>query len=77
MKKFLAAITMFLAMMAGVAMYLSGKFIPVYVDGEYILANQLMRYALYVVIAGVIIYDFAYIVSKPCRKRHKSGQRRR
>lgn len=77
MKKFMATVTMFLAMVGMVAMYLSGKFIPVYVNGKYILANQLMRYALYFVLVGVIMYCFAYAISGPSRKKHKKRPRRR
>lgn len=77
MKKIMATVIMFLAMVGMVAMYLSGKFIPVYVNGQYILANQLMRYALYFVLVGVIVYCFAYVISGPSRKKHKRRPRRR
>lgn len=78
MKKLIAAIMMFLAMVGMVAMYLSNRFIPVYVNGKYILANQLMRYALYFVLVGVIMYCFAYVISGPSsKKKHKKRPRRR
>ena len=76
MKKFMATVTMFLAMVGMVAMYLSGKFIPVYVNGQYILANQIMRYALYVVLVVTIVYCFAYAISGPSNKKHKRPRRR-
>ena len=76
MKKFLSAVTMFVAMVAGLAMYLSSRFIPVYVNGEYVLANRIMRYVLYVIILGIILYSFAYTIS-PSKKHSKRRPRRR
>ena len=76
MKKILATVTMFLAMVGMVAMYLSGKFIPVYVNGQYILANQIMRYALYVALVVTIVYCFAYAILGPSNKKHKRPRRR-
>ncbi len=76
MKKIMATVTMFFAMVGMVYMYFSGTFVPVYVNGQYILVNQLMRYALYVVLVVTIVYCFAYAISGPSKK-HKKRPRRR
>ena len=76
MKKIMATVTMFLAMVGMVYMYFSSTFVPVYVNGQYILVNQLMRYALYVVLVVTIVYCFAYAISGPSKK-HKKRPRRR
>ena len=76
MKKIMATVTMFLAMVGMVYMYFSGTFVPVYVNGQYILANQLMRYALYVALVVTIVYCFAYAISGPSNKKHKRPRRR-
>ncbi len=65
-------VTMALSMVAVIAMYFSTRFIPVYVNGEYILANQLVRYAIYVlwvVIFCKSLYDLCHDDSN--RKRRK------
>ena len=76
MKKIMATVTMFLAMVGMVYMYFSSTFVPVYVNGQYIFVNQLMRYALYVVLVVTIVYCFAYAISGPSKKHKKSPRRR-
>lgn len=76
MKKIMATVTMFLAMVGMVYMYFSSTFVPVYVNGQYILVNKLMRYALYVVLVVTIVYCFAYAISGPSSKKHKRPRRR-
>ena len=64
--------TMALSMVAVIAMYFSTRFIPVYVNGEYILANQLVRYAIYAVWFVIFfksLYDLCHDDSN--RKRRK------
>lgn len=46
-------------MLAGVAMYLSRTFVPVYAAGTYILANQIVRYALYAGLLLILIASMA------------------
>lgn len=60
-------------------MWRSATFIPVYVNGQYILANKLVRYIVYgvlaiVCIAGFIgtLYYFEKLTAKPKRRRRKN-----
>lgn len=76
MKKFLATLIMVLAMVGMVYMYFSGTFVPVYVNGQYILVNQLMRYGLYVVLASIIVFCFAYTIAEEPKKHQKRPRRR-
>lgn len=73
MKKIIATITMFLAMVAGVAMYLSSRFVPIYVNGEYILANQILRYVLYIILIVIALCSVSFVLSdeQPKKKHHR------
>lgn len=67
-KRILMAVVGVAAIWGIIAMWFSSKFIPVYVNGEYILANQLVRYGLYILIA--LIGGYAFIkATTPIKKR--------
>mgnify|MGYP004702732711 CR=1 FL=1 len=62
-----------------VLMWHSKLFIPVYVWGQYIVSNQIVRYIVYgvlgiVCIAGFIgmLYYFDKLMAKPKRRRRKN-----
>lgn len=74
MNKVIAAILMMVSTIMICLMWLSSKFIPVYVNGEYVLANQIVRYILYLVFFGMALYGFAYLASD---KEKKNRRRRR
>ena len=44
------------AMLAMVLMYFSSTFLPVYIGKTYVIGNQILRYALYILLA-VITYN--------------------
>ena len=71
MRKFLKLTLMVASCIGMVAMYFSSTFIPVYVNGEYILVNQIIRYVLYALLAGISIYGFADLISPPSKKRRR------
>ena len=71
MNKITATIMMMVSTMLMVCMWFSSKFVPVYVNGEYILANQIVRYVLYLVFFGIALYGFAYLVSEPKKNRRR------
>lgn len=57
-------------------MWTSSTFIPVYVWGQYVLANQIVRYLVYIVFAIICfvalkgtIYYFDKMTAKPKRRR--------
>ena len=73
MKKFMAALTSLVGIFGMVMMYFSSEFLPVYnIDGEYVLSNQLIRYALYAILACIIVYNIAILLC--CDK--KNARRR-
>ena len=76
-KKIIATITLIVSIMLIECMWFSSKFIPVYVNGEYILANQIIRYALYMVLFGMVLYTLAYLVSESKSKKKIRRRRRR
>lgn len=61
-------------------MWTSSTFIPIYVWGEYVLANQIVRYLVYIVLAiicfvalkGTIYYSYKMTTAKPKRRRRKN-----
>lgn len=60
-------------------MWRSATFIPVKVNGQYILANQLVRYIVYIVLTIVCIASFFgtmyysdKLTAKPKRRRRKN-----
>lgn len=71
MNKITATIMMVAAMLVMTAMYFSEKFIPVWVNGEYVLANQIIRYIIYFVLFIVVMYDFAYLISSPNHQKRR------
>ncbi len=71
MNKIIAAVLTVVSTMMVVLMWLSDKFIPVYVNGKYILANQVVRYGLYGVFFVMALYGFAYLVSEPKKNRRR------
>ena len=73
-KKLLATVTLGLAILAGMYMYFSATFLPIYVGGEYILGNRLLRYLLYAILAIVAIVDVSYLLSAPTKKRRKKNK---
>ena len=75
MNKITATIMMMVSIMMICLMWLSDKFIPVYVNGEYILANQIVRYVLYLVFFGIALYGFAYLVAEPKKKIRRRRRR--
>ncbi len=77
MKKLAAWVTTFFAIMGIEAMYISEKFIPIYVNGEFILANRIIRLALYGVLLMLIVYCLSIIIAKSNKKHHKRRPRRR
>ena len=76
MNKITATIMMMVSTMLMVCMWFSSKFIPVYVNGEYILANQIVRYVLYGVFFVMALYGFAYLVSEEPKKKKRRRRRR-
>ena len=76
MNKVIATILMGVSTMMIVLMWFSSKFIPVYVNGEYILANQIVRYVLYGVFFVMALYGFAYLVSEEPKKKNRRRRRR-
>ncbi|NLC87223.1 MAG: hypothetical protein GX682_00335 [Clostridiaceae bacterium] len=57
------------------SMWLSGKFLPVYISGIYVVGNQVLRYLLYAIMFAAIIvfvmcgnYGYSYLSKK--RKKH-------
>ena len=74
MNKITATIMTLVSMMLIGWMWLSEKFIPVYVNGEYILANQIVRYILYLVFLGMALYGLAYL-AKPKKKNRRRRRR--
>ena len=74
-KKIIATITLIVSIMLMECMYFSSKFIPVYVNGEYILANQIVRYVLYGVFFVMALYALAYLVSEPKKKIRRRRRR--
>lgn len=75
MKKFMAALTSLVGMLGMVMMYFSSEFLPVYnIDGEYVLSNQLIRYALYAILACIIAYNIAILLC--CDKKKRNARRR-
>lgn len=57
-------------------MWTSSTFIPIYVWGEYVLANQIVRYLVYIVLAIICfvalkgtIYYWDRLTAKPKRRR--------
>ena len=75
MKKILAIFVAVVAMGAMMGMWFSGRFIPVYVEGEYVLANQIVRYMLYFLLVCIIIYCL-YVADNEEKKRRNSRRRR-
>ena len=77
--KNLKLIVGFMFSVAGVIfMYFSSTFVPVYVNGEYIIANQLLRYVLYIVLGSIAFYSFICILSEDSdEKKHKKNRKRR
>ena len=75
MNKITATIMMMVSTMLMVCMWFSSKFVPVYVNGEYILANQIVRYVLYLVFFGMALYGFAYLVAEPKKKNRRRRRR--
>ena len=75
MKKVIATILMMVSIIMIGLMWLSSKFIPVYVNGEYVLANQIVRYMLYLVFFVLAIYGFAYLASSPKKKNRRRRRR--
>ena len=75
MKKVIATVMMMVSMMLIVCMWFSSKFIPIYVNGEYILANQIVRYVLYGIFLVMALYGFAYLVSEPKKKIRRRRRR--
>ena len=75
MNKLVAAILTVVSVMMAVLMWVSDKFIPVYVNGEYILANQIVRYGLYGVFFVMALYGFAYLVSEQKKKNRRRRRR--
>lgn len=62
-------------------MWRSATFIPVNVNGKYILANQLVRYIVYVILIIVCIASFFgtmyysdKLMAKPKRRRRKNNK---
>ena len=76
MNKITATIMMMISTMMVILMWFSSDFIPVYVNGKYILANQIIRYSLYGVFIIMAVYGFAYLLSEP-EKKKKCRRRRR
>lgn len=75
MNKITATIMMMVSIMMICLMWFSSKFVPVYVNGEYVLANQIVRYVLYLVFFVLAIYGFAYLVSSPKKKNRRRRRR--
>ena len=75
MNKITATIMMMVSIMMICLMWLSDKFIPVYVNGEYILANQVVRYGLYGVFFVMALYGFAYLASDQKKKNRRRRRR--
>ena len=75
MNKITATIMMMVSTIMVCLMWLSDKFIPIYVNGEYILANQILRYTLYGVFIVMALYGFAYLVSEPEKKNRRRRRR--
>lgn len=75
MNKITATIMMMVSIMMICLMWFSSKFVPVYVNGEYILANQIVRYVLYLVFFGMALYGFAYLVAEPKKKNRRRRRR--
>lgn len=72
-KKIIATITLIVSIMLMECMWFSSKFIPVYVNGEYILANQIVRYAMYIILFVVSLYSIACLAvsGKRCKRRRR------
>lgn len=73
------AIIFIASLIGGVFLFLSGKFLPVYVGGTYVIGNQILRYILYVVLlVGIILsakladYGISYLI----KRFHKKLKRR-
>lgn len=77
MKKLAAWVTTFFAIMGIEAMYISEKFIPIYVNGEFIRANRIIRLALYGLLLVVIVYCLSIIIAKSNKKHHSKRRRPR
>ena len=68
----------FLSMIAIVYLYFSTTFLPVYIGKTYVIGNQLTRYALYVILAGVVILSVKLTEYGACfliKKFHKLKRR--
>lgn len=64
------------AALAAVAMFFSGTFLPVYVAGEYVLKNQLVRYLLYAGLGvcffysqKLLEYGYSYLERKSMKRK--------
>lgn len=76
MKKLFATVLSGLSMAGVLAMYFSSTFVPVYVNGEYVLANQILRYVLYTILIIVIVYTMAYAIAEEDKPQNKKSRRR-
>lgn len=56
MKK-LWSVIMIVSIAAGVAMYFSGSFLPICVNGEFNIVNKVVRYVLYFALGAIAIYS--------------------
>lgn len=68
-----------LSIMAMIEMYLSTKFLPVYVNNTFVLGNKVLRYELYILlIVGLFLSAkiAAYGISFLIKKVHKEIRRR-
>ena len=57
MKKLFFYVVMILSIAAGVAMYFSGSFLPICVNGEFNIVNRVVRYVLYFALGAIAIYS--------------------
>ena len=71
MKKIVAMTTMIMAFVMVLYMYFSATFLPIYVGGEYVVGNQILRYVLYLILISIVMIDFSYIVNAPTKRRRK------
>lgn len=63
-----------------IAMYFSSTFIPVYVNGQYIIANQIIRYVIYFILFFTVIISFLIsvkLLDKIQKRRRRNARRRR
>lgn len=68
-----------ISMLGMIFMYFSGKFLPVYVKGTYVVGNQVFRYELYVILFVLTIAAgalSAYGINFLTKKSRKNKRRR-